>query len=343
MTRALCSLLALAACGSGAREAPSPIANNAATTVQQLGDTTLALFAPINEHCQLRRVDAITGQFVALAEFENRCAGARIAWRADLARAVVWFDPGNRLAADPEIEDRLFDVDIAHRAATRFEPAYDAHEIGYAGDDLVAFTINEFPAAKGSTVTYLGQALDFTNTQDGIPAAAVAHVRRAHGWTVVDVTATTTGWDYAMGWAASPTAKKLGPRSIGLLEPHTALTVVNDIPSHVALEKIAPSDPSGDRWGEMATPHGPIYVWESVGEFTSTTGRIAWQTSSGVALLDSADLRRNEQLVALIVSGHYLLISDASSGANARLYDLVERRLVYTAPPGSRATTMWPR
>src|SRR5207247_1769785 len=86
-------------------------------------------------------------------------------------------------AADPEISDRWFDVDLTTHQAIAFGAPYDAHEVGYAGDEIVAFTLAEFPNSTGS-VTYLGHTLHFSAVTEGIPAAAVAHRRAAAGRSV---------------------------------------------------------------------------------------------------------------------------------------------------------------
>jgi hypothetical protein len=338
--------IALALAGCGAAPPTSGAIGNIGQPHATIGDATLAMFVPVTRdaggRCELQRVDPLENASEVLATFAGDCLGARIGWRADLARAIVWFDPGTRADgdSDAEIHERWFDVDIATHRASPLQPPYDAREVAYNGSDIVAFTLHEFPGANGTTVAYLGHTLDFTTFQDGIPAAAVAHRRVGTDWQIIDITATTTGWDLAMDWMASPSARTLGPRSVALLEAHHELGEIADLDTKASLFGIAHSLPDGDGWGALPTKYGPLYVWQSVGEFAYTTARIAWARGASVAILP--ELGDAAAFVAIAVRGRYALVVGSAAGTRARLYDLAEHRLAYRAPDVARPTTLWP-
>jgi hypothetical protein len=92
MTRWL--MFAIAACG-----APAMPLGNASRGAVPRGDATLAVFEPEGNGCVLRRRDPAAATADDVARFDHDCRGARIAWRDDLERAVVWFDPHNLYAA----------------------------------------------------------------------------------------------------------------------------------------------------------------------------------------------------------------------------------------------------
>jgi hypothetical protein len=357
--RPLAGLALVAACSGPAttplRNTGTPRPAGAAT------DSTLALFEPAGKDCVLRRVDPIARVSRDLAQFPGSCSGARIAWRADLERAAVWFQPGNGYSSmmaspttpamghpeDPDtaVVERRYEIVIATGATTALPPLpfpEPAAEIAYAKTGaLFAFAERDLPQASGTQVVVEGRTLDFTQPSDGTPAAALAYRLESAGWVLASVSASNTGWDYALGWAAAPESKALGPRSAELLEPHADTREVDDAGVRRALEKIAASSADADGWTQLATEHGPLYVWNFVAEFTHTTGRIAWPSGNGAALLPDLDFTAGD-LVAVSARGRYLLVASANAGAYPRLYDLVDRKLVWSSNT-ARAVTPWPR
>ena len=272
----------------------------------------------------------------------------RIAWRPALDRAVVWFDPGNlhggRDGGVMTIPERVFELEIASGAITPVTlPSDPAREIAYATDGaLYVFSEQELPKASGK-VTVRGHQLDFSDPSDGIPAAALAFRRTGTTWQLTSVTRTTTGWDYAQGFSAAPEARTLGPRSHDTLDGHADTKPVSDPAARTALDAIAETSPDAEHDGftELATPHGPIYVWMMTGEFTYTTNRLAWKTRDGVVPLPALE-PGDSRIVELAVRGRYLLVASAHTGGEPRLYDLVDHKPVFVSET-ARATTFWPR
>ncbi|MEO8703897.1 MAG: hypothetical protein ABI867_27860 [Kofleriaceae bacterium] len=334
------ALWLLAACG-----APAPLTTVENTAPKLTGSLELVLVEPAGDACVLRRVDPIGHINHDLARIPGSCLGARISWRRDLARAVVWFDPLTLAETDTmvEVTARAYELDLTTgRVEPLPLPTGDSMlDLGYGGDGAVyAFSTHDLPLARG-IVTYLGHPLDFTSVTDGIPAAAIAQRRGPNGWTVADVTPTTTGWDLAPMWHTLPISRSLGPRSVEILDSHHGLDPVA-LPE---LERIAPTQADGDGWGVVHTPHGDLYDWHRVGEFGYTTGRVAWRDKTNtIVLVPGTEVFNDDDTVVLVAirpRDRYVLIASGEAGANGRLYDLVDRTLVYTMTTG-RAVTFWP-
>ena len=348
-----CGVLAVVACGT---PLAAPTGNTATHATEVISDSTLAVFEPDHGDCVLRRVDPVARAATELGRFPTACFGARISWRADLRRALVWFDPENLPAAGygatgaptpghadehVQIIERRYELDLATHTITSIAPPQPdrAVELAYGKDgSLLAFAERDLAKAKG-VVTVEGRLLDFTQIQEGLPAAAITYRHDGDAWTLVSVVATTTGWDYARGWSASPEATGIGPRSNDLLAAHASTSDVADPAIRRALDHIAPSKPDGDDWAQLATPN--VYVWMFNAEFVSTTGRIAWHRPDGsIALLPDLGFTGGE-LVSITSRGRYLLVAGSNAGVYPRLYDLVEHRRVY-ASEAARAVTFWP-
>jgi len=294
------ALVLLAACSGTA----PPIANGGHATAPPSA-AALVVFEPAGAACVLALVDPLAQAREELARFPNGCRGARIGWRPDHARAVVWFQPEDG-SDDAELvpaaaAPHLYDVDIAAHTVAALDLPPQLAEVAYGTNGvLYAFVEQDLPNAKG-VVTVRGTRLDFTQISDGMPAAALAFARRGGRWELVSVTATTTGWDYARGWSAAPEADHLGPYSNSVLEAHLDTKPV-DRDARAALERIARSEPEpGDAWAQA----GPLYIWMFSGEFVYTTGRIAWRDASGaIALLPELGLTEKDP-VAVLVRGRY--------------------------------------
>ena len=353
--RSAYAVIVVVACG-----APITAPSNRATAraTDRLTDSTLALLEPARGACILRRVDPVADVEIELARFPNACFGARISWRADLQRALVWFAPGNAYASgysaagapapghadeDVTITERRYEVDlVTHEVSSIAAPTTDrSTEIAYGADgSLLAFAEREVPNASG-VVTIEGRVLDFTQVHEGLPAAAITYRRSGGAWKIASVVATTIGWDYARGWSASPEAAGIGPRSNALLEAHSETSEVADAATRTVLDQIAKSKPDGDGWAQITTAAAAIYVWMFNAEFVSTTGRIAWRRAdSSIELLPELGFTGGE-LVAISSRGRFLLVAGSNAGAFPRLYDLVGHRLVY-ASETARAVTFWP-
>ncbi|HEY5934419.1 MAG TPA: hypothetical protein VIU61_07290, partial [Kofleriaceae bacterium] len=345
--------LALAACSSP--PAPEPIAGRPTTRPESPTDSTLVMVEPDGAQCVVRRRDPVTQRADELARLPGDCYGARLAWRTQLDRFVVWFQPGNVHSAgygadgaprpnhpdedERQIRERAFEVELAGGAVKPVAlPAADrAHELAYAASGtLYLFSVEELPKATGK-VSVRGTLLDFTDLGEGIPAAALAFKRTTTGWELASVTRTTTGWDYAAGWGAAPEARGLGPRSFELLDSHADTSEISDRTTKAALDAIA--KPNDDRDGWLQVVPG-LYAWQITGEFSYTTGRIAWGTGHTVKLLPELGFSAGE-LVAIRTRGTFLLVAGAHAGAYPRLYDLQTKKLVFQSET-ARAVTFWP-
>jgi hypothetical protein len=240
-----------------------------------------------------------------------------------------------------EITEHRYELDLATHAVSSIAPPQNdrAVELAYGADgSLLAFAERDLPKAKG-VVTVEGRLLDFTQIQEGLPAAAITYRHDGDAWNLVSVVATTTGWDYARGWSASPEATGIGPRSNFLLESHASTTEVADPATRRALDLIAPSKPDGDGWAQLA--NAAVFVWMFNAEFVSTTGRIAWRRADGsIALVPDLGFTGGE-LVSIATRGRYMLVAGSNTGTYPRLYDLAEHKRVY-ASETSRAVTFWP-
>src|SRR6185295_14402854 len=97
--------------------------------------------------CVLARVDPLASARDELARFPNGCLGARIGWRPDRTRAVVWFDPGTAYTpsfssqstpapghpVEPvDIRERLYDVDLAAGRVQPLDIPEHLAEVAYA-------------------------------------------------------------------------------------------------------------------------------------------------------------------------------------------------------------------
>jgi hypothetical protein len=352
--RSVCVFVLLLACGTPAATTTTTT-NHADAASAKASKATLAVLEPDGDGCVLRRIDPIARTSTDLARVPVACLGARVSWRHDLQRAVVWFDPSNLRSAGYgatnrpnaghsdetiEITERRYELDLVTHEITTLVPPENTAELGYDSDGtLLAFVERDLPNAKGM-VTVEGRVLDFTQIAEGMPAAALTYRRSGATWQLADVVATTTGWDYARGWSAAPAASRIGPRSAEQLEAHAYTTEITDVAIRAQLDRIAPKGPDGDDWAQLASTT-PIYVWLFNAEFVSTTGRIAWRTGTGLALLPDLGFTAGE-LVAIATRDRYLLVAGAGAGTTPRLYDLVAQRLVY-ASETSRAVTFWPR
>jgi hypothetical protein len=348
-------LLALAACG----HPPRPALGNARGPVVA-SESELVLFQHDGTACVLVRIDPVARTSVELAKLpEPRCTGARIAWRPDLARAVVWFDPGTLHVGvssgndappaghpnDPhEADGRRFEIVLATHAVSELPRVPDREqpdELAYGRDGVLRqFATEAFNIGLTRTM-YLGHALDFSTVTDGIPAAAIVDAWIDGHWQLEEVAATTTGWDLALEWHAAKASAHLGPSSTDLLAAH-ADTSELAADEKIALERITPTiKDDTDGWARLATSYGPIYIWMFNNEFSYTSGRIAWHAGGTIAELPALGFTARE-LVSVIVHGRYLLVGSDRTGAYPRLYDLVERRLVWSSET-ARATTFMPR
>ena len=345
--------LALTACSSP--PGPEPIAGRPTTKPESVTDSTLVMAEPDGAHCVVRRRDPVHQRAEEIARLPGDCFGARFAWRPQLDRFVVWFQPGNVHSAgfasngapkanhpdedENVIRERAFEVELAGGAVTSVPlPTTDrVHELAYgASGTLYVFSEQELPKATGK-VSVRGTMLDFTDLGDGVPAAALAFKRTTTGWVLASVTRTTTGWDYAAGWGAAPETQGIGPRSYDLLAAHIDTSEVTDRATKAALERIA--KPTDDRDGWIQAAPG-LYAWQITGEFSYTTGRIAWGTGSAVKPLPELGFTGGE-LVAIQTRGNYLLVAGAHAGAFPRLYDLQTKKLVFGSET-ARAVTFWP-
>jgi hypothetical protein len=308
-----------------------------------------------------------------VAAFDGDCKGARIAWSADLRKALVWFHPelvqlasySSDTSSPPGYPDekptpgathRMYEVTVpSGEVRTVPVPAVDGElqSVGYKGADLIVLSLqslSEAQLAKGS-VTIDDQTITFAEEQEGLPALAHAYKIDKDGQRKrVEARGTSQGGGMSAGVDVLDASGGQGLKSIELLESHLRGGEAVDEAQRAKLLAFVPAPlvekvktaglPEEAEWGRGRTSAGAFYVWQITGDTTHTTGHLVFEV--GGQLSPAKDLGFTDgDLVAVNTRGPFLLVASEHVGSHPRLYDLSTGKLVFRSDT-ARATTFWP-
>lgn len=322
--------------------------------------STLSLFEPADGKCVWRQEDPVAKKRVELASFPGTCVGVRVAWSADLTKAVVWFDPQliqvtgymSETSTPPKFVDeetdqsakpRWFFVDVkSGKTEALTPPTMDKHELRDLGlskaGDVVALYEETLPDDAKGTIKSGEQSFNLDEITEGLPILAHAYKRDGAKWTRFETKLSTTGWDYAAGVRALDVAGELGPKSDAFLDSHAETDAVDE-PTGKQLKQFAPAKAASEddgEWTALKVGEAQVYVWQVTGEFAHTTGLMATKD----AKLPNLDFTDGE-LVAIRSNGPLLLVSRSDVGTHPRLYKFPEGTRVF-ASDTARGVTFWP-
>lgn len=352
-------MLALAACGGSKR--PDVVGNTGGAPGETApGVTALLAAVPEGDGCALARLEGDDAPIV-ISVVADPCFGARIARWSDATKVLLWFDPqlvdsgrfsaqGYPPALRPEEEQggsgAMYEITLATGQARRLPPfpAPDPLEfLGVVDGSIYGFTTHPLPDAKG-VVDYLGATLDFTQINEGEPAAAIAYREVNGAWELAQVTNTTTGWDYAMGYAAVDLAGKAAPESETLLTGRTEPMEIAETAVVKALAPLSPIPPKSDeydRWYTAVPGKYPVYAWMVTGEFTYATGLLVWRDLRGeLVAVPKLDASASDIVSITPFGGDYILVTNSRTGTHPRVYNIVGRHLVLSSDQ-ARAAMPW--
>ncbi len=323
--------------------------------------STLSVFEPAGTNCEWRQLDPIAGTKVVLATFPGTCVGAKVNFSPDASKAIVWFEPGlvqsagysSTLSSKPGYPDETPDEKATTRAfvvSTRKQklepltlPSVNGQTLQDLGVDatgaVVALLEEALPENAKGEITSGTEKFDLSTITEGLPVLVHAYKREGAEWKKFETKLSTTGWDYGLGVKELEASRKLGPSTEDLLSAHIqGDSAEGDIVPE--LMKLAPKGAKEDdgSWIFFGAGGARLYVWEISGEFVYTTGLIA--AGSPPAVLPKLGFTDGD-LVAIRLSGPYVLISDSASGTHPRMYELPAAKLVFSSDT-ARAATYWP-
>lgn len=290
-----------------------------------------------------------------LAHLPGSPQGGRVSWNADRTRALVWFDPDNleqlRDQTEAPIGDgrgRLYLVAPGGQVTQLPLPTVGKlREVGFdrAGVPtaltLAQVTLREDHKGR-SYVDFEGKRYTRDSGAEGQPVLAHAFQWQAdHRWRRVDTALSSDGWDYAMGVQALNVFRDLRFRAASALEAHPPHDELKDPRTLAALARLAPDlrPHDGDTWWRLRGLAAPVYCWSIAGEFTYATGRVAFGGSKPTWAPALPWGPRDP--VAMAIRGPLLLLSTASTGGHARLYDTRTHKLLYK-DDHARDVVFWP-
>lgn len=351
--RALCfAVVVLVGCS----KKPEPVVERTLLT----SPTTLSLFEPVDGRCVWRQEDPVAKKRVELAAFPGTCVGARVAWSVDVTKAVVWFDPQRVQSAgymsqtstppafaDEEVDaaakPRWFFVDLK---TGKVEPLTmpnvektELREVGISkSSDVVALLEEALPEGATGEINSGDQTFDLDSIDEGLPVLVHAYKREGATWKRFETKLSTTGWDYGLGVRELEAARTFGPKSVDLLDSHIDGDEV-DAATATSLKKLAPAKAKTEddgTWISVKVGTGKVNVWQVTGEFAHTAGLIV----NGDALLPELGFTDGD-LVALQISGNFLLVTKSDVGTHPRLYSLPDGKRAFGSDT-ARGVTFWP-
>lgn len=342
---------------AGTPAAPPPVTEFPVPTAR----STLSVFEPAGTNCEWRQLDPIANTKVVLATFPRTCVGAKVNFSPDASKAIVWFEPGliqsagysSSVSSKPGYPDEKRDEKATTRAfvvSTRkqqIEPLTLPSVKGQTLQDLgldatgavVALLEEALPEDAKGEITSGTERFDLSTIQEGMPVLVHAYKREGTDWKKFETKLSTTGWDYGLGVKELEASRKMGPSTEDMLSAHLQGDSAEDdiVPE---LMKLAPKGAKDDdgHWIFFGAGGTRFYVWEIQGEFVYTTGLIV--AGSPPAVLPKLGFTDGD-LVAIRMSGPYVLISDSASGTHPRMYEMPAMKLVFSSDT-ARAATYWP-
>jgi hypothetical protein len=345
-------------------DASAPASATAASS-QAVTDAALSLLEPAGDRCEWVRLEPVSGERELLAAVPGACAGGRIAFRPDGARALLWFGPGSEgfaysttFSAPPGFpeaprpaslpgtpSERLYEVDLSSGKVQPLPlPSPGAlTEVAYnTKAEALAFTMQEPVPGSKDFLEFGGKRYPISPETEGLPV--LVHASRlgpGSSWEIIETRASGSGSDYAPGVGILDAHLDLGRQTEEMLSPHPAGDELTDPALLAKLKALAPKLVHGDggQWIRLKTP--TVLVWEVEIEFVFATGEVYFV--DGEALQRPPGLGfTNGDLIAPMLRGDYLLIAADTVGTHPRLYDLRRRALVYSSDT-ARATTFSPR
>lgn len=343
----LWTLLALVTIAAPAPAAPAPL--------------TLSLLEPAGKGCTWYKRDLKANKAQVLATFPGHPRGARVAWRADQRRALVWFDPDTveYLKEQPETggagaKPRLYQVALdrpgSAPVALTLPPAGKLQDLGFntRGEAVaLTMTVSDKEASRDSQgrayFDYGGRRYTGSKDLEGMPVLVHAWVLGPkENWNRRETVVSDDGWDYAQGVRRLKASEGLQYRTGEALEAHPATTELKDKAVRKALLKLAPTlkPVDNDDWARLKDPAVPLYVWMVTGEFTYSTGRVAFGVGPNAEWAPRLPWASRDLAAIQHRAGH-LLVAGAAAGGHPRVYDVKSRKLVF-ASDTARATVFWP-
>jgi len=327
----------------------------------------LSVFDAHEAGCAWNRLQLPEVEVKTIAQFPSSCLGVEVAWSADLTRALVSFPPqpapaGAKKSAPTKAGPQAFEVELAsgNLKPLSLPPKLrgEVELFGITPEGIVALSLESSPQlekamlqemkkkkrAKSFQLSGGGEKISIElpeQISDGMQAVAHAWLQKDGSWKRVESKFTTTGWDYGLGVRVLEAYGQFGPGTNKLLAVHS-------LPEAQALENAEPlsawtpqSDDERQRWEKQSTPQGELFAWMTAGEFSYVTGLLIYQPKRG-ALSPLPGLGfGQEDLVAPLVRGTWLLVGAKNTGASPRVYDLRSGALAWSSD-SARAVVFWP-
>ena len=332
-----------------------PLAQRPAIAVR---DATLSELVNAGGGCEWRRVDPVSGKVELLARFSGvSCEGADVSFSPAHDAAAILFPEG-----DDGAPPRAWRLDTLTSTLAELAPPPSGalQQLAYDGDGgLVALTLDTAELAVGAeSVTRANGWLEFEGHRYDVPPqypgiATLAHAWRFGDddeWTLTETAGTTVQACDAPGEKVLDAARTLAPDSLrALLAPDDVGDPVRSAALAAALEPFAPHKekqvPDGPDWLEREMPASEsdttsIIVAQEMDESAYATTPVLFVDASD-RLTPAEGLERGRVIVTP-VRGHWLLVTDAFTGARPRLYDLRTRKLVWSSEDAV-GVVFWPR
>lgn len=319
---------------------------------------SLSLLAPNGAQCEWIRLDLPAHQTRRIASFDGGCTGAGMAFPPDKTRALVWFDPELRSGSYSESDMtppfvktepskdatlRVYEVAVAtgHVAALAQPPRGRISSFGYnTRNEAILLTEEEIPYSEESKpwLNFEGKQLPVP-TGEGGPELVHAFRLTGKQWQRIETKASLVGADYSPRTSVLDAARDLSPNSTDILSPHSEGQIVKEPALLEKLNAYAPSLASREgQWLRLES--SSVLVWQVSFEFVYSTGALLFDDGKTLTALPEIDFTDGD-LTAPLVHGNYLLITQAALGAHPRLYDIKEKKLVYSSD-SAVAVIFWP-
>ena len=332
----------------------------AASTVTS--DTTavlsLSLLVPNQAQCEWIRLDLPARQTRRIVSFDGDCTGAGMAFSPDKSRALVWFDPELRGGSysesgmsPPFVKDespkdstlRIFEVEVPSGTTMALAPPPRGKRanFGYTTkNEAILLAEEEVPYSEDSKSGLIFEGRRLT-VPDGEGIPELVHAFRLAGkqWQRIETQASLVGADYSPRTSILNAARDLLPNTTDILSPHPSGKAVEEPALLARLKDQAPLLASRDgQWSRLGS--SSVLVWQVSFEFLYSTGALLLDDGKTLTALPGMDFTDGD-LTAPRVRGNYLLVTQAVTGRHPRLYDLREKKRLYSSD-SAVAVIFWP-
>ena len=318
---------------------------------------TLSVFEPHAGGCAWTRIEPNRNIEDALATFHSDCDGVRVAWGPSLNKAIVWFGTDQ-----DNVTVYLTDMDEKTPEELPLPADSDVVSFALAGRNLpLAFTMSMEPVVNrdetGTFIEFQGKRLPVVTEGDGIDILAHAFALESKKWNPLETAASRCCADTAPGITVLNSYKQhvesdqaATLQSSEILSGTIAGTAVTDagILQKLNADLSEEFDRSSGSWGKIAeSEEFEVVVWFITGaaeeqETTYATGHVRFlnKKTSDVKNPPGMVLSAKDQ-ASFQIYDRYLLVTEATSGMQPRMYDLIKGSLVWSSDL-AQGVTFWP-